>query len=80
MTIIQSNRHDYFKKRVKELGLLDKDSDYNGMLGKAVLRLSETFAKEGHSGASAVMTMQIFNKLMKEWDTPQPLNKEAKEG
>jgi hypothetical protein len=44
-------------------GLFDKDSDYDGELGKAVMRLIETFDNEGHSGASAAMVSSIFNKL-----------------
>ena len=65
------SRHEYFEKRLKELGMFDKDSDYEGMLGKAILRMSKVFAKEGHSGFSAVQTMKIFNMLMKEWDSPE---------
>ena len=65
-----SKRHDYFKKRVKELGMLDKDSDYDGMIGKSVIQLSSVFSKQGHSGCSADVTCQLFNKLMKEWESP----------
>lgn len=61
------NRHEFFQKRLKELGVMDKDSDYNGLLGKWVEELSETFSKQGHSGYSAVLTIQLFNQLMEEW-------------
>lgn len=67
------NRHEFFTRRVKELGLLDKDSDYDGMLGKAVLELSEVFGKQGHSGFSANATRSIFNQLMDEWENPSPI-------
>lgn len=63
------NRHEYFEKRVRKLGLLDKDSDYDGMIGKAILKMSKLFSKEGHSGFSGQMTMHIFNTLMGEWET-----------
>ena len=63
-----TTRHEFFKKRLKELGLYDQDSDYGGMLGKAVEELSETFAKQGHSGYSAVITRGVFNQLMDEYE------------
>ena len=62
------NRHEYFKKRLKKLGVLDKDSDYNGMIGKSVRQLSSVFSKQGHSGMSAQITMSLFNQLMSEWN------------
>lgn len=63
------SRHEYFQKRLKDLGVTDADADYNGMIGKAVEELSYTFSNQGHSGASAEMTMDLFNVLMKEWTT-----------
>ena len=70
-----SKRHDFFKKRLQELGVYDKDSDYGGMLGKSVEELSETFAKQGHSGTSAELTLALFSMLFKEWDNqPSPLD------
>lgn len=50
---------------LKYAGLFDKNSDYNGMLGHAVLDLVKKFAKQGHSGMSAEMTTELFNKLVK---------------
>ena len=67
-----SKRHDFFKKRLQELGVYDKDSDYGGMLGKSVEELSETFASQGHSGASAELTLALFSMLFKEWDNQLP--------
>lgn len=64
----RSTRHDYFIKRVTELGLLDPDSDYDGMLGRAIIELSETFAKQGHSGMSASIVIHVFNQLMEEYN------------
>jgi len=65
------NRHEYFKKRLKELGVLDKDSDYNGSIGKWVRQLSSVFSKQGHSGTSAEITIDLFNQLMSEWKSPK---------
>ena len=46
-------------------GFFDKDSDYGGMTGKAVMELIEVFANQGHSGASAAIVASLFNKLAK---------------
>lgn len=48
---------------LKLAGLFDKDSDYNGMLGEAVLKLIKVFAEQGHSGMSASMVSNLFNRL-----------------
>jgi hypothetical protein len=51
------------KEELTRAGLFDKDSDYDGMLGNAVLELVEKFAAQGHSGFSAGMTLEIFNRV-----------------
>jgi len=48
------------KRELELAGLFDKDSDYSGMLGKAVMDLVKVFAKQGHSGFSAHQTLKIF--------------------
>lgn len=62
------SRHDYFVRRLKELGLYDKDSDYEGEIGRSIEELSLVFSKQGHSGMSAVVTMAVWNQLFDEWD------------
>ena len=57
------NLVDYAKQELKLAGLFDKDSDYDGMLGDAVLELVKVLAKQGHSGCSASMALAIFNKV-----------------
>lgn len=64
---MSSKRHDFFKKRLKELGLYDKNSDYDGLIGQWVEELSSVFAQQGHSGMSAQITMGVFNQLMAEY-------------
>ena len=64
-------RHEFFIKRLKELGMYDDDSDYNGMIGKAIEELSDVFGNQGHSGMSAQITMGLFNQLMDEWGKPE---------
>lgn len=51
------------KKELKLAGLMSKGSDYDGMLGKAVIELIEAFSKQGHSGYSASQTIQLFVRL-----------------
>lgn len=58
-----SNLIDHAAKELKLAGLFDKDSDYNGMLGDAVLDLVKVFSKQGHSGFSAHQTLKIFNQV-----------------
>lgn len=58
-----SNLVNHAEKELKKAGLFDRDSDYDGMLGDAVLELVTVFAKQGHSGMSAQMTRELFYKL-----------------
>ena len=58
-----SNLTDHAKEELKLAGLFDEDSDYDGMLGKAVMELVEVFSKQGHSGASAHITLELFSKV-----------------
>jgi len=60
---IKEDMTAFAKKELELVGLFDKDSDYDGMLGEAVLELIQKFASQGHSGCSAAMTMAIFDKL-----------------
>lgn len=54
---------EHAKRELELAGLFAKDSDYDGMLGEAVLRLVECHAKEGHSGMSHSMALSIFNRV-----------------
>lgn len=54
---------DHVKNELKIAGLFEKDSDYDGMIGTAVLELIEVFAKQGHSGCSAGIVLDIFNTV-----------------
>ena len=51
------------KTELEIAGFFDKDSDYNGAIGEAVMELIEVFAKQGHSGMSAPYVAEIFHKL-----------------
>jgi len=58
-----SNLEQHAQRELTSAGLFDKDSDYEGMLGEATMRLIRVFAAEGHSGFSASMAVSIFDKL-----------------
>jgi len=60
------------EREVKAAGLLDADSDYDGMLGEAVLELVSVFDAQEHSGMSASMVRSIFDNLAK-WKPLSPL-------
>jgi hypothetical protein len=66
---IEEGLVDHAKAELTRAGLFKKDSDYNGMLGEAVMELMELFANQGHSGFSAGMVTELFNLL----STYQPL-------
>lgn len=51
------------KEELTRAGLFDKDSDYEGMIGEAVLELVEKFAEQGHSGFSAHLTLEVFQRI-----------------
>lgn len=42
---------------------IESDSDYSNSIGKSALELIEVFAKQGHSGVSARVVLDIFNRL-----------------
>ena len=54
------------RKNLEMAGLFNKDSDYGGMIGEAVMKLVETHFAEGHSGFSHELTLQIFNKVARD--------------
>ncbi len=58
-----SNLEDYARSELEAAGLFRKDSDYNGELGKSVMKLIRLFSEECHSGSSAFMTVSLFEKL-----------------
>lgn len=59
------NLTEFAKKELERAGLFDKNSYYNGMLGKAILELIKKFAKQSHSGLSANITINLFSELAK---------------
>jgi len=61
--LILGGLKDHAKTELGLAGLFDKDSDYDGMIGKAVMELVDTFASQGHSGFSAQWVLEVFNEV-----------------
>lgn len=58
-----SNLIAHANTELQKHGMFDKTSDYDGELGRGVLELITVFANQGHSGMSAEMTIQMFERL-----------------
>lgn len=54
---------EFARDEMQRAGLFDKGSDYDGMMGEAVMKMIDVFADEGHSGFSANMAISIFEKV-----------------
>jgi len=54
---------EYAEDELRRAGFFDKDSDYAGMVGPAVLEMMKQFADEGHSGYSAHLCLSVFERL-----------------
>lgn len=61
----KSGLYQHALTELKLSGLTEKDSDYEGMLAEAVLEIVKIFAKQGHSGFSAGMTIEVLEKLLR---------------
>lgn len=60
----ESKMSDWARNELQMAGLFDKESDYEGMLGEAVMELMDKFSEQGHSGFSAELTASIFDRLV----------------
>lgn len=55
---------EHAKFELELQGLMSEEGDfYGGMTGKAVMELIEVFSKQGHSGMSAPIVVDLFSKL-----------------
>jgi hypothetical protein len=73
-----SNLLKHAEYELKKAGWFNKGSDYDGMIGKAVMRLMKVHAKEGHSGGSHALVLQVFNTVAN-FKTLSPLTADPKE-
>lgn len=60
-----SNLVAYAEEELRRAGLFDKDSDYGGEVGKAVMQMIRQFSDEEHSGGSAAFALALFQRLSK---------------
>lgn len=64
---------DYARTELEAIGAFTRKGDfYGGMTGNAVMELVACFAKQGHSGMSAGIVRQLFDKLAR-WEPLSPL-------
>jgi len=54
---------EHAQKELRLAGVDSKEAMYDGMLYNAIMELITTFSKQGHSGYSARIVIDIFNKL-----------------
>jgi hypothetical protein len=55
---------EHAKREMQLAGLYDKDADYGGMIPEAVMALVEAHSKQGHSGGSHHLVLEIFNRVI----------------
>lgn len=59
----ESNLVRFAYGELQHAGMFGADADYDGELAHSVLDLIEEFSKQGHSGGSAGLTIELFNRL-----------------
>ncbi len=69
---------EHAQKELELAGLFDEDSDYKGDTGRAVIELMEVFSKQGHSGFSAGLVLDVFERLAK-YQTLTPITSDPNE-
>ena len=73
-----SNLIEHARRELQAVGMFDHDSDYEGMLGDAVMELVSVFSKQEHSGFSASMCINLF-KTVASYEPLAPLTGSADE-
>lgn len=74
----RSNLVSHADYELRKAGLFDTDSDYDGMLGTAIMDLVRLFACQDHSGFSAALTMRCFG-VVADYKTLTPLSSDPDE-
>lgn len=59
-----SNLIRHAESEMRRAGLYDKDADYGGLIPEAVMALIEAHSKQGHSGGSHWVTLDVFNRVI----------------
>lgn len=73
-----SNLVTHAESEMRRAGLYDKDADYGGMIPEAVMELVKAHAKQGHSGGSHWVTLEVFNKVIN-FKTLSPITSDPSE-
>lgn len=55
---------EHMEREIRLAGITDADADYDGLIASSVAELVKVFAVQGHSGGSAVMTLNLFDRLV----------------
>lgn len=74
----ESGLYLHAKHELERAGLFSPGSAYAGMIGEAVLSAVENWAKQGHSGGSSHICLQVFNELI-QYKPLTPITNEASE-
>ena len=54
---------DHARRELEIAGMFREESDYGGTIGEAVLQIVRAFEQQPHSGFSAHLTLDVFNKV-----------------
>ena len=76
--MIKNNLVLHAKRELQLAGMFDKDADYNGALAPHIIKVVEAFSKGKHSGASAMISIGILEKLLR-FQTLTPITNNPKE-
>lgn len=60
-----SNLVEHAKRELEKTDIADRNGMYGGMLYDSIMEIVETFAKQGHSGASASIAIPVIHKLLR---------------
>lgn len=64
---IDRDRHEFVKRRLREMKLYDEQTEHAGRIGEAVEELSALFAQQAHHGESGSLALATFARLIGEW-------------
>ena len=64
------NSSEFAHTWLKQNGLFDKDSDYDGALGEQVMEVWACIVKQGHSGGSASRIFALLQAIYQAYDDP----------
>lgn len=59
------NSIEFAQKELEAAGFFDNDEIYEGLIGDAVMTLIKTFNAQQHSGFSAMIAINLFDRLAK---------------